>query len=162
VAVFFLVVGVHFWLFASAQAQSAGQWAISQQPDPLGSYIATQEILLGVSYALMVAFTAYVALLFFAHKARILQVGASAGFTAVLYAFGCFMVGCCGSPMLAVYIGFLGPTFAGLSKPLVLGVTVLSIAYGYWSMAKFRSRDESNGECADDLCACNVAAGKKA
>ncbi len=158
--VFVLAVAIHFWLFASAQAQTAGQWAVQQHYDPVAGYIATQEILLGISYALMAAFTSYVALLFFAHRAKLSQLGASAGFTAALYAFGCFLIGCCGSPMLAIYIGFLGPSFVGVSKQIVLGVTMISVAYGYMSMAKFRKpakdggKDENKTDCVDDSCAC--------
>ena len=46
----------------------------------------------------------------------------------VLYGAGCFLIGCCGSPMLAVYLSLFGATVLGFLKPLVAIVTTLSVA----------------------------------
>jgi hypothetical protein len=36
----------------------------------------------------------------------------------VLMAAGCFLIGCCGSPMLAIYLGLFGAKVLGLGKLL--------------------------------------------
>ncbi len=45
----------------------------------------------------------------------------------VLYGAGCFLIGCCGSPMLAVYLSLFGASVLGFLKPLVAIVTTLSV-----------------------------------
>lgn len=38
---------------------------------------------------------------------------------------GCYMLGCCGSPMLAVYLSFLGAAFLPWAKPFVALLTTV-------------------------------------
>src|SRR5208283_3790556 len=48
--------------------------------------------------------------------------GAAAGgltLLGALMAGGCFLIGCCGSPMLAVYLSLFGAKALGLGKPLM-------------------------------------------
>lgn len=49
----------------------------------------------------------------------------------VLMATGCFLIGCCGSPMLGIYLGIFGAKTLGIGKPLMAAVTVLSVGWGY-------------------------------
>jgi hypothetical protein len=49
---------------------------------------------------------------------------------------GCFLVGCCGSPMLVVYLSLFGAWFLPLAKPLVAVVTTISIAAAWWWMRR--------------------------
>jgi len=56
--------------------------------------------------------------------------------SAGLYAFGCFLIGCCGSPMIVVYAGLFGSSFLGFTRALVFVMTALSIALGYWIMTR--------------------------
>ena len=48
-------------------------------------------------------------------------VGAFGGVSLVtlLAAAGCFLIGCCGSPMLAIYVSLFGSKAAGIGKPLM-------------------------------------------
>jgi hypothetical protein len=55
------------------------------------------------------------------------------GFLAVA---GCFLVGCCGSPMLVVYLNLFGAGFLPLAKPLVAVVTTLAIIGAWWWMKR--------------------------
>lgn len=41
----------------------------------------------------------------------------ASGAMGVLYTVGCFALGCCGSPMLPIYLSLLGGKFAGVGGP---------------------------------------------
>ena len=67
----------------------------------------------------------------------------------VLYFAGCFLLGCCGSPMLIVYLNLFGASFLGFTKPIVLALTVVSITLGYLWM-------ERRAKTACVACACET------
>jgi hypothetical protein len=48
-----------------------------------------------------------------------------------LYAVGCFALGCCGSPMLPIYLSLLGGKLVGVGGPLMFGLTLLSVGIGF-------------------------------
>jgi hypothetical protein len=102
-----------------------------------GQYRQQQDYYLSFSYALAAAFT-----VFALGRWRASRAGAVAGavtgvsFGALLAAFGCFVVGCCGSPMLPVWIAVFGAHGVGLAKPIVAGLTVLSLGVGYLLMRR--------------------------
>ena len=62
---------------------------------------------------------------------------------------GCFLIGCCGSPMLAVYLSLFGAKALGLGKPLMALVTLVSVSCGYWY---FSLRLARGSTCMDDCC----------
>ncbi len=93
---------------------------------------------MGLSYALAAAFTVY-SFMRFSRGQRGGLSGAIGGITmtGVLYFGGCFLLGCCGSPMLAVYLSLFGSSYAGFTKPIVLVVTVVSIGLSWlWMQRK--------------------------
>ena len=53
------------------------------------------------------------------------------GFLAIA---GCFLLGCCGSPMLAVYLSLFGASFLPFARPFVAGVTTITIIVGWFSL----------------------------
>jgi hypothetical protein len=67
----------------------------------------------------------------------------------MLMAGGCFLIGCCGSPMLAVYVSLFGAKALGVGKPLTALVTLASVSCGYWCLSR---RLVQGGVCADDCC----------
>lgn len=99
-----------------------------------------KEFLLGISYALAVTFSVYAYMKFKAgHRKGIAGMLGGATLTGVLYFAGCFLLGCCGSPMMAVYSALFGTSIAGFSEPIVLFLTSLSIAFGiFWLERKSR------------------------
>lgn len=101
--------------------------AIPMGPKLLG-YFKLGSFWLGYSYALAAAFTAYAVLLSVERSPRGMA-GAIAGasWVGLLYAAGCWAVGCCGSPLLAVYLGALGSRLLGFTQPIVAAVTTLSV-----------------------------------
>jgi hypothetical protein len=101
------------------------------------------EYFLGLSFAVTIAFTVFALSKMKVNKRKgIWGVLGGTSLSAGLYTFGCFLIGCCGSPMLVVYAGLFGSSFLGFTKPFIFVVTVLSVALGYWRMTR-----NSKGEC---------------
>jgi hypothetical protein len=115
-------------------------------------YLAGQDYFVGFSYALGTAFAAWALAQYLWTRRKALAAGAagSVTFVGVLMAGGCFLIGCCGSPMLGVYLGLFGAKALGVGKPLMALVTVLSVIWGYW----YLSRKLHQGECEGAGCAC--------
>jgi hypothetical protein len=113
------------------------------------SYFEQKDYFIGFSYALALSFLAFSFLKILERKK-----GGYKGFfgglslVTVLYIFGCFLIGCCGSPMLVVYLGLFGSSFLGLTKPIVAILTTVSVAVGYFWLRK----KESCQNCANDTC----------
>lgn len=105
-------------------------------------YFAAQDHFLGFSYALLAAFTTYALLKLVENRRRAIA-AASGGLllTGGVYAITCFAIGCCGSPMLAVYLGVLGSHLAGFEKPILAGITALSVGAGWWWCRRCCPRD---------------------
>ena len=104
------------------------------------SYESSGAIWLGLSYASAGAFAAFCLGRLYQDRKGALA-GTVGGLTlgGFVYVAGCFMLGCCGSPMLGVYVGLLGPRFLGFAKPLVLVITLVSIAIGYVCIIRRRA-----------------------
>lgn len=137
--VFVTVVAVHFtWLAVfPEQDQAQALWVtVAGGGSAFERYGETQAYWLGFSYALSLAF-AVVALRRYREErfcaARNLAIGGVtlSGFLAVA---GCYLIGCCGSPMLAVYLSLFGAAFLPLAKPLIAALTTVSIVVAWWWM----------------------------
>lgn len=115
-------------------------------------YINGQDYLLGISYALGAAFSAWALNQYLRTRQAAMAAGAAGSITlvGVLMTAGCFLIGCCGSPMLGVYLGLFGAKALGIGKPLMAVVTVLSVAWGYW----YLRRRLATGSCCDESCGC--------
>ena len=83
------------------------------------------------------AFTVY-ALMKFLERRRIGAAGVMGGLTltGALYVGGCFLLGSCGSPMLAVYLSLFGSSFLGFAELLVLVLTTASVVAGFFWLEK--------------------------
>lgn len=110
-------------------------------------YVQAQDYYMGFSYALGSAFAAWALLKYLAVRQAAMAAGAAGSVTmvGVLMGAGCFMIGCCGSPMLGVYAGIFGAKALGIGKPLMALVTVLSVGGGHW----YLSRRLSRAGCSD-------------
>ncbi len=132
-------------------SQISQQWIQVEPISLLSLYFKRQDFFLSFSYSLAGAFTIY-ALLKFVQNRRSGIAGVAGGVTlaGILYVGGCFLSGCCGSPMLPVYLGLFGSSFLGFTKPLVATVTTLSIVIGYfWIEKKSKSCCVGNEQCLD-------------
>ena len=150
--VFLGIMAAHFLYVTRSVSISdgSGRWASYDFERPeesrLASYIGPGEYWRGFSYGLAGAFAAFC--LGRAIKMRRACLAASAGglaLSGLLWVSFCFFVGCCGSPMLPVYLGLLGPKFLGVTKPLTFALTLLSIVIGYaWMLKRARKATVKN------------------
>lgn len=157
VAAFVITLLIHFFL-VSASLEPNANWAdatkLTQQSQLTGYqlYFIDGEYFLGLSYAMAIAFTVFALSRFkFDRSKGILGIFSGVTFTVVLYTLGCFLIGCCGSPMAVVYAGLFGSSFLGFTKPIVFIITLLNIGIGYWMLTK-----RSKNECTSDLCTKSV------
>ncbi len=145
--------GAHVsWYVLFPASNSAGWGNVAPLfSDSLRTYFTSGAPWLGASYALSAAFTAY-ALLIFRENRRKAAAGAVGGLAAMgaLYAVGCFAIGCCGSPMLPIYLGLLGGKIAGIGGPVMFGLTVLSVGIGVVVLRK-KARCRCEGECTGEV-----------
>jgi hypothetical protein len=114
-------------------------------------FITEQDYLLGISYALGAAFSAWALAQYFRTRQAAMAAGAAGSITmlGILMAAGCFLIGCCGSPMLGVYLGLFGAKALGFGKPLIAAFTALSVGWGYWYL-----RRKLATTCCDKNCGC--------
>ncbi len=148
---FVAVLALHFGLTVWQHARVGAQWVRVGNVPPASAwsrYVEQGEYWFGYSYALAAAFTVFAVALTIRQR-RLAAQGVVGGVTliGVLYGAGCFLVGCCGSPMLAVYLSLFGSSVLGLLKPLVAVVTTLSVALGAIVLVR-RSRRACCPGCA--------------
>jgi hypothetical protein len=145
---------IGFWA-ASAPSGWADSDISASAVGPLGlwAYWRGQDYFIGFSYALGAAFATWaISRCIFFPRARTVTAGAAAGgitLMGVLMAAGCFLIGCCGSPMLAVYLSLFGAKALGFGKPLTALVTVVSVSCGYWCVSR---RFSQGSACVDACC----------
>lgn len=103
----------------------------------LKRYIKEQEHFLGISYALSIAFVAFAFLKFKENRKRALKAAFGGGVLAIILWFLCFLFGCCGSPMLIVYLNLIGVSNLKIPKLALLLMAVIFIGIGYiWLIKK--------------------------
>jgi hypothetical protein len=134
---FILVFLLHAMYSIWETSQITQRWIRIGNGSLLSLYITRQDFLLGFSYALAVAFTIY-ALVKFLKNQRLGISGVVGGvtLTGVLYIAGCFLLGCCGSPLIPIYLSLFGASFLGFTKPIIATITTISVAVGYFWISK--------------------------
>lgn len=105
---FAATLGLHFGVLSWQHAHVASHWVhVAGAPDQSAwaRYVGQGDYWFGYSYALAAAFTVFALALTIRQRRQAAQ-GIVGGVTmlGVLYGAGCFLIGCCGSPMLAVYL----------------------------------------------------------
>ncbi len=113
-----------------------------------GMYFSEQEYFIGLSYAIGAAFVAY-SLLTGIEKRLGANKGVLTGVSAltIVYGGGCFLTGCCGSPMLVIYAGLFGTTFLGFTKPMMLAITIITVEIGFYWMNRQKGCGCSSPDC---------------
>ncbi|HEX9746292.1 MAG TPA: hypothetical protein VGB30_12775 [bacterium] len=147
--VHYIWIGTH-----PAEAELQSRWAPVDdvvEQSWMDRYIETKSFFLGYSYSLSLAFVSFAILKFIAFRENTARNAALGGITLTgfLAATGCFLIGCCGSPMLAVYASLLGASFLPFTGLIVAGITTLTIGFAYlWMNRRLQ-------KCCDESCACN-------
>ena len=95
-------------------------------------YLLSQDYFVSFSYALSASFAVWATARFLYFRRRAAAVGALGGVSLVAFlpAAGCFLIGCCGSPMLPIYVSLFGSKAAGIGKPLMALITLASVGLG--------------------------------
>jgi hypothetical protein len=162
--VFVGVYAAHAFYLSHMVAAPMEGWANSELINTgflgLGPYLQAQDYYTGFSYALGAAFVAWAIGRFLRSRQAAMAAGAAGSitFVGVLMAAGCFMIGCCGSPMLSVYLGIFGARALGIGKPLMALVSLISVGVGYLYLSR-RAKKEI---CFDGSCACHSASSEQA
>lgn len=109
-------------------------------------YIEEQEYFLGISYALSFAFITFAFLKFKENRKSALKAALGGGLWAVILWFTCFLFGCCGSPMLIVYLNLIGLSKFNVPKSVLLIMTLIFIGIGYIWLIRKSPKDCCNGK----------------
>ncbi len=149
-ASFLLVLLTHFAYSLWQTARLSSEWFQVKEINPLRQYFERQDFFIGLSYALTAAFTAYAVINFFDKRKKGIA-GTVGGFTLAgfLYFAGCFLTGCCGSPMLTVYLSLFGSSILGFAKPLTAGLTAASVTLGFFWINK---NSKTRACSVNDVC----------
>ena len=146
-AIFCLVFVGHFLYTTRSLSGTTSDdtWAVYEYDQPVESrlvlYMEPGEYWLGFSFSLAGTFAVF-CFLRILKMCRAALAASTGGLTlsGILWAAICFLTGCCGSPMLPLYLGLFGPKFLNITKPLTFVVTLLSIVAGYVWMIKRASK----------------------
>lgn len=141
--VFAAVAAGHFLWVGLLPEQDPAQARWAALPSEGGAawlprYLEMQGYWLGYSYGLSLAFAAT------AFRRHVRHRGSSTGafaiggvtFSGLLAVAGCYGIGCCGSPMLVVWLSLFGVKFLPFARPLLAALTTLSIAAAWWWMGR--------------------------
>jgi len=141
---FVVTLAIHYvWLGVFPETDPAqSQWVlVPVERSWWDLYLETESYWLGYSYALCIAFIVMASqryLLTRCQTSRRIVLGGMT-YTGGLAVLGCFLIGCCGSPMLIVWINLFGAGFVPLAKPLVALITTASIVFA-WLWMERRSK----------------------
>jgi len=117
----------------------------------LQKYIKEQNYFLGLSYALSLAFIAFTFLKYKENRKNALKAGLGSGLLAVLLWFSCFFFGCCGSPMIIVYLNLFGLSMLKIPKAALLLMTIIFIGIAYILLIRKPADCCCNGKpCKED------------
>ena len=135
---FIVTLTIHYvWLGLFPETDPAqSQWVlVPVERSWWDLYLETESYWLSYSYALCVAFIVMASQRYLLTRCKAYGKMAVGGVTLTggLAVFGCFLLGCCGSPMLIVWINLFGAGIVPLAKPLVALLTTCSIVIAwYW------------------------------
>lgn len=169
IAVLLLTVLVHFGYYYIVRPQPACgttpgvMWkATEPRPAPVSAeatmacrYGRERLYLMGLSYGMALGFTAYAAMRSLrTPRQGVAGVIGGLSLTGFLATAGCFLLGCCGSPMLTIYIALFGSALAGFKDVVVFLLTAASVAVGLVWMHR---RRPAGGACCAPGCGCGSA-----
>jgi hypothetical protein len=146
--VFAATVVVHvFWTGSLPEpAAVQSQWAslpVDEQSRWSG-YLEAGNLWLGYSYGISFAFAAVALRRYLRARSSAAGRFALGGttFSGLLAFLGCYLTGCCGSPMLLVYLNLFGAGFLPFAKPFIAALTTVSILGAWWWMGRTERKRE--------------------
>ena len=160
---FVLVASAHFSLVGLFPERDPAQdlWVsmVPVERSWFRSYLEAQSYWLGYSYAIALSFATATFRRYRERKQctdRNLAIG-GVTFSGFLAVAGCFLIGCCGSPMLAVYVSLFGASFLPLARPLVALITTATVLAGWvWMNRRVAAVEAAEDQTGPDMdCACS-------
>lgn len=157
-AVLAAVMTAHFvWMgmFPQQDEAQAGWASVPQavQASWLERYLEAGGYWMGYAYGLPLAF-AVVAFRRYRERrccgARPLAIG-GVTLSGILSVTGCFLIGCCGSPMLGVYLSLLGAWVLPFAQPIIAAITTISIVACYLWLRRTTATTRTVRCPADDI-----------
>lgn len=146
-----VVFGVHGWYtMYGVPVETVSRWMTLEPQgfaERLGVYATTGGVWLGYCYGVAAGFGLWSALSWYSRRRAGFAAAGGLTLSGAIAAFACFMTGCCGSPMLAVWVGLLGAAAApwlGPAAALLTTVSVAAVGYGMWRRSKAPC---TSGEC---------------
>jgi len=114
-------------------------------------YVLEQEYFVGFSYALSFTFMTFAFLKYKENRKNALKAGLGSGLLVVFLWFSCFFFGCCGSPMIIVYLNLFGLSTLKIPKVILLLMTVIFLSIAYIFLMRKQSNCYCNGKpCKED------------
>lgn len=138
--VFLAVLAIHcVWTGLFPERDPAqDRWVAVSAAEPSWGrrYLDAQSYWLGYSYAISIAFAAAAVRRYREERLRAARTAAIGGVTlsGFLAVAGCFLIGCCGSPMPGVYLSLFGASFLPIAKPLIATITTAALAASWIRM----------------------------
>jgi MFS family permease len=127
----------HLWWNVTVPYKSAPGVLYMAPPmrERILAHLSGEGLWMGASYALVACFMVIV-LGRFRDRRREALAGAAGGtlLAGGIYAVGCFMLGCCGSPMAVVWLSLLGGRYANVGGVFLFLLTLLSTSVGLWML----------------------------
>ena len=140
-SIFVIVFAIHYlWHgFFPEQDPLQSQWlSLPIENSWFRSYIEARNYWLGYSYGLSAAFASVAFRNYLKSPCRASKTFAigSVTFSGLLAFAGCFLIGCCGSPMFVVWLNIFGLAFIPFAKPFIAFITTTTISVAWWWMLR--------------------------
>lgn len=155
-AAFLAVVALHVvWtVLFPGQDPAQARWA-GVDPTWAQRYFGTGEVFMGLSYGFPASFAVWAFGRWRGQRRGVAGAAAAGGATVagVFAAAGCFLVGCCGSPMLVVWLNLLGVRFLPFAKPLMAVISACGTLAAWWWLNRRMLLSDDGCTCRDgDIC----------
>ena len=148
--VFAAVFGVHGYLAMFPAVDPAlARWAVEEPTFSarLGGYYTTGALWLGYSYALSAGFGVFCLGRWLLAPTPLFKMAGGVTLSGALAGGACFLTGCCGSPMLGVWISVFGASAAGYLGPVAALLTTVMTALAGWGLFRKTSNNALRREC---------------
>lgn len=150
-----LTLALHFFYAGhwTKERRLQQRWAATtpETPYSLMQYWREGEVWSGLAYAASAALLLWLVINRAAFRAQ--SPGKSrwllggAGLGGAVAASSCFLAGCCGSPILALYAGFFGAATAGRMRPVMSIVSMLLTGLSWWLLRRYVRSNDAAANC---------------
>lgn len=147
------VFGVHAYvLMYVAEDVAASRWVALETPgfvQKFSSYWSGGGVWLGYCYGVAAGFALWSVMRWIGERRSAATAAGGVTLSGVIAGAACFMTGCCGSPMLGVWIGIFGAASAPFLGPFAALITTVSVAMVVRGGLR-KVRQGANRECCCD------------